>query len=246
MTTITTRMLRMSVDALQKHLIAKQYPPKLVSDTVARFIVLKNEQRKQRIKRTMSGDLWEDLLAPARTELANARTMRGQAKRANNTQRYEVMSVYITSIAALIERLGKVQRAGEQTPKQFAQTLRNAGKHVAGDGTHWTDWVSAREKERIEHLFNGLPPPLRGKRKEPFERKVSVLEAKRQRMNLLQRLNSEEELAQRDYEMATDVFERERLSKLLDDMQHAHFALDKLSPTAPAPRTWRGLLGQSD
>lgn len=243
--------LRMSETRLWNLLLVeKRYPPPIAADIVEAVRRIKAERRASRIKSTVTHNLWDYVLRAARAELGTVRTIKSQTRRIlagpnpppEAQAKHDALDAYDAVIAVIIERLRKVQQEGSLTPIRFARTLRDAGKAVAGDGTHWTDYVSQRDRVRIEDMFAAVPYPRRGKRKEPFERRISPQEHERLRAVLVGRLVKEQETARQDYEMTTDPDEKERLSKLLDDMEGAHYRLETLSRTAPVPATWHGLL----
>ena len=60
--------LTMSVARLERHLLEKAYPPDLLRDIVANVTAAKEQRRRQRIKTTMTHQLWDDVLRAARIE----------------------------------------------------------------------------------------------------------------------------------------------------------------------------------
>jgi hypothetical protein len=92
--------------------------------------------------------------------------------------------------------------------------------------------------------FAKVPDPARGKKKIPFERRISVTENSRLKEEMWERINLEQEMTQQEHDMATNPFDLETLAKKLDDLQEASFRLDSLPKTAPIPATWHGLIGR--
>lgn len=239
--------LKMSERALHTHLTKQGYPPKLVRDTLNRVADIKRKAKSQRVHDNAVKTKWQEVLAPARIELGVVRTIKSQLRAAateDALKRLDVMAEYESVIVKVIARLRGVQKAGAYTPLQLATELRNAGKlHIeAGDGMHWTDYVGTLDRERIEGLFNRLPDPKRGKKKQPFDRRISRPEHRRQKHALWDRILNEKFALESEHELTTNAELREELYAKIMDMEHAIYNLDKLPPTSPVPRTWRELL----
>lgn len=243
--------LDMSEARLQRHLLEKKYPMAIVRGIVTRVRALKTQRRKSRIKATVTQQMWDDILRAARLELARIRTMKAQLKStemdgfmSNSGQaKFNALNIYGESIAEVIAKLRKLREAGDQTPKQFAAYIKQeTGRVIPNDGVHWSDYVSAKLKEQIVELFNRAPMAARGKKKVPFERKVSPEENSVQRAFLVSQL----EVARKETEellMRTeDPEERKELKKILRDVHFADHKLDMASRTDFLPRQWRGLL----
>jgi hypothetical protein len=253
-TDIRPSWLQMSERRLLAYLHHQSYPIPMITVILESVRATKEERRAMRIRATVGNKLWRNLLEPARTELGVVRTMKGQAKRASDESfehapthaKYVALHEYDTLLAKLIERLRKVQMVGDYTPQQFAKELKAQGRMPASlDGDHWTDYVSAKEKKRINDLFDAAPAPKRGKEKRPFDKRISKSDHATQRQQLLARLKTELSNAEQEYEFALDPDEQDRLSALIQDMQEANFVIDTLPSTSPLPTTWRGLLSRN-
>lgn len=251
--TIKPSYLAMSDHRLHAYLTHRKFPPAIVNETVRRAAEIKAQRRAKRIKTSVHDNLWRDLLNPARDELGVVRTMKGQAKRQLDAEfgnpateaKLNALTHYDTVIAKTIEFLRKVQTASQHTPLQFAEELKREGRMpTTGRGDHWTDYVKPKDRKAVLDLFEKAPDPARGKKKTPFERRISTQEHARLKEAMWSRLRNEQELAQQEYDMVSDPFELERLTALLDDMQEAAYRLDALPKTAPIPATWHGLLGR--
>jgi len=249
---IKPHWLTMSEAKLHTHLTeVLKLPAPLVADAVTRVRDFKEQQRRAKLKTSAIHQAWDDLLFAARSELARVRTMKSQASAASEANngfsgyrlKYEALAAYDTVLAGVIEKLRRVQKADEQTPLQFAEMLRKAGKMpTPGLGNHWTDYVKDAERKRVEQLFNDLPNPARGKRKTPFERSISPREHDRAKKLVVGRLCAEQGTAEREYEVTTDPDEKARLGKLIKEMQLAQYKLDSLPRTSPVPKTWRDIV----
>jgi hypothetical protein len=229
---------------VRNSLVAQKLPPVIVAQTVARVLALKEQRRKERIKSTVTAKSWEALLESARTERQTLLVAKSQLKKIEplDQQRWDVLCAYETVISAVIERLRKVQRSSEHTPKSFIAFLKEeTGRVIPNDGAHWTDYVKASDKQRITLMFDSLPPRQRGKRKQPFERRISKAAHKAQKFALNTELINSIASAEREYEVTTDPEAMAKLDRQLDDMYRAQHVLDS-KPPAVLPRTWHGLI----
>lgn len=243
--------LLMSHNKLHELLVNKGYPDPILNDILKRVKAEKEARRKQRIKESFSSTLWREVLEPARTELGVVRTMKAQAKRLivedfvpdEVQRRLDTLTTYEQVIVKIIERLAKVQKAGDYTPHQFAKELRNAGKLPSGeDGGHWTHYVSTKDRLLVESMFSKLPDPERGKKKIPFEKRLSKAEHKRMKAALWDRIAEETQRTEQELGMATFDDERKELEDKLFKLRKAAFILDGMQKTAVVPATWHGLL----
>lgn len=247
--TLKPYWLTMSQARLHSHLRGLQYPEPIIRDAIKELHKAKAKQRAKRIKQTVVYKLWDYLLSPARTELGVVRTMKSQLTSKSHEltddapAKFKALSAYDDVLTETVATLRAVQKKDTLTPHQFAEQLRKRSQLVIPNrGEHWTDYVDATDKRRIEIMFENLPDPRRGKKKVPFERRISVEENDLKRIELTKRLVSEQEAAEQEYAMATSTVEKDRLKDLLDRMQEAQYRLDLLSSTAPVPTTWHGLL----
>jgi hypothetical protein len=223
----------------------KNLNPTLIANIVAHVQELKAERRKERIKSTVTNKTWEPLLTNARAERQTLFVMKAQLKKKVplDQRKWDALCAYETVITTVIEKLAALQRAGDATPKSFVATLKKErGVTIPNEGTHWSDYVKASDKQRITALFDGLPPAARGRTKAPFERRISRTANKAQRIELIKRLNGEIASAEREYEVTQDPDTHEKLNRQIEAMHRAQFVLDQLPPTAPLPATWHGLL----
>ena len=223
----------------------KSMNPTLIANIVAHVQELKAERRKERIKSTVTNKTWEPLLDGARAERQTLFVMKAQLKKKMplDQRKWDALCAYETVIATVIEKLAALQKAGDATPKSFVATLKKErGVVIPNEGTHWSDYAKASDRKRITELFDGLPPPLRGKAKTPFERRISKAVHKAQRLELVKRLNGEIASAEREYEVTQDPDVHEKLNRQLDTMYRAQYELDRLPATAPLPATWHGLI----
>jgi hypothetical protein len=237
--------LNASEARVRNSLVAQKLPPLVVAQTVARVLELKKQRRKERIKSTVTTKSWEHLLDNARAERQTLLVAKSQLKKIEplDQQRWDALCAYETVISALIDRLRKVQGSSEHTPKSFIAFLKEeTGRAIPNNGEHWVDYVKASDRQRITLMFDALPPRQRGKRKQPFERRITKQAHKAQRIALIDRLNTDIASAEREYEVTRDPEERKKIDDQLQSMHKAQHLLDKLKPTMPLPRTWHGLI----
>jgi hypothetical protein len=243
--------LAMSIPRLERHLTAKKYPTDLLQDTVRRVAKAKEQLRRQRIKTTKAYQLWADVLRAARIEIAGVRTMKCQTaaliKSADGVlqpdAKYKALSVYEDVLIATIEKLRKVQKADEYTPSQFVQYIhKETGRLIPNDGEHWSDYVGASTKLKIEVLFRDLPDPTRGKRKTPFERRISKEEHAVSRAHLVGQLEKAQVELEERLAMPSTSAGKQALDELEQDLQRANYVLSTLKHTSPLPARWQGLL----
>lgn len=239
--------LTVSDARLFKHLTKQKMNEQIVSRVVARVRALKDQRKRERIKATASSNTWTPLLDSARAERQTLFVMKAQLKKQTplDQKKLDALFAYETVVSGVIERLRKLQRAGLHTPKTFIPFIKEEkGFVVTNNGEHWSDYVKPSDKHRITVLFDGLTPNARGKRKTPFERRITRAIHKAQKFYLVERLNGEIASAEREYEVTQDPETHDKLNRQLDAMYRAQHILDKLPATAPLPATWHGLLNK--
>jgi hypothetical protein len=243
--------LAMSSARLERHLREHKYPVPMIQDIVQAVRLTKARNRKLKIKATVTQQLWADILHAARPELGGVRTMKAQAKSPRNAAfgnagtdaKYKALCAYEDVLVEVIAKLVKLQKAGEFAPGQFVAFIKEeTGRVIPNNGEHWSDYVSEKDKRRVRALFDAAPDPVRGKRKVPFERRISPEEHAIKRSFLVGQMKK----AQDDLDMERKVTTNPELITELDaremDLQRAYLAMDKLKPRMPLPARWQGLL----
>lgn len=239
--------LTMSDKRLMNHLtITLKYPPQIAAPIVEKARAERALLRSQKIRRTVSADLWAEFLEPARAEARTLRVMKSQLKKAGQDEgpKWDAICAYADVLGSVLERLTKIERTGETTPKQLPEALKKLkAKHQPiRDGSHWSDYVKPEDRRRITQMFLSLPPPARGRAKQPLQRTLPPKLYKRQRFALVEALTHDIEQAEQEYNMATHPDEIARLSAKIDEMYRAQFLLDQRKGYEPLPNTWHGLL----
>jgi|688.fasta_scaffold258025_3 hypothetical protein len=243
--------LAMNSARLERHLREHKYPVPLMRDIMQAVKLAKARQRKTRIKDTVVHQLWDDILSSARMELGGVRTMKSQAKRQADAEfrnavtvaKYTALSAYEDVLVDVIAGLVKVQKQDKLAPGQFVSHAKeHRGWDIPNNGEHWSDYVDAEDKRHVRSLFEAVPDPIRGKRKAPFERRVSPNVHVIQRAFLVGQMKKAQDDIDLERSIATDPDYIAELAVREMDLQRAYIAMDNLKPTSPLPARWTGLL----
>lgn len=237
--------LTLHPNRLHTHLRTKLHmDDAMAGQVLTRVMEERAKVKSRKAKHTAAQRLWDEVLASARNELIVVRVLKAQTKAANplNKAKWDALCAYEDVIVLWITRLKQVRRIGEQTPKQFADTLRDAGKPVANDGTHWTDYVPQRTRQPIIDAFNSLPPPPRGRGKTPFQRTVTPNIRAAQHSALAKEIASTLDTAMREREVTQDPDARARLDVHIMRLHEAQYRLDEYPKKQALPSHWSGLL----
>lgn len=239
--------LRMNLNKLQILLRKRNYPDAVVRNIIHTVVDQRKVLRSKRIKNKVAYRLWDELLTPARAELNILRVMRSKLNKngpaSQDREKLSALQEYEAVISSTVYKLRKVQADGEYTPHQFVSFIyKETGRTIPNNGEHWSDYVSTKDRTRVHELFSKLPDPPRGRRKNPFERRVAPVVHERVRAELVRRMNDETERLEQELNMTKDTFERERLEGLLNQVYRAQSKLDALPLNIALPTTWHGLL----
>lgn len=242
---------KMGFRKLEARLKDEGHTPQVIDSILSRVQYEKAKARAEKIKGTVTFRMWDELLRPARTEVGTVRSMVAQAKAAQRKKpddeslqvKIDVLSRYAAIVAAVIEKLRKVQTNAELTPPQFAAELKKAGKMPTdGEGTHWVDYVRRADKHAMELAFDKMPAAKRGKTKTPFERRITPDDHFKAKAAMVKRIVNELDGVERELAITTDPERAEKLKAKFEQLHRAQFHLDNLSRTAPIPTSWQGLL----
>ena len=236
---------RLSERALRDHLTDKlQWPPNMVDDMAQQIYDDKQARRKVKIKDGHVYNAWQLLLASARAEAANVRVLKSQTKALGIEQpaRWAALCAYEVCITSTIERLKKVQDAGEHTPAQFVEFLqRELGRVIPNGGTFWVDYVKLPDRRKIEAMFHALPQPARGRKKIPFERRLPLALHMAKRRLLNEHIDRAEQAATTALSMNPDSFTADELRDELEKIYHARYVLENIPKNATLPPKWQAL-----
>lgn len=235
--------LTMSEARLRKHLTVKlKYPPPIVAQMVTEVLAYKAEQRKAKIKQTVSHNLWDDYLEAPRYELQIVRVMKASLKKVEGgteTDKWKALCAYEDSISNAIAIIKSLAKEMGATPQKLADLLHAEGyKFPRNKGEHWTDYIKQSEIDRVTAMFDRLPPPLRGKAKTPYTRALPPGQFRDKKVAIVKRLNEEIEGAERERAVAEDPEDIKRLDAMLDKMYEAQYKIDQHPKRAPLPATW--------
>jgi hypothetical protein len=242
--------LAMSSARLERHLRERKYPVPVMRDILQSVRLAKAQQRKLRLKATVSHQLWDDVLSAARLELGGVRTMKAQAKRqaaaefgnAGTAAKHKALCAYEDVLVEVIADLVKVQKKGTFAPGQFVAFVKEEkGWAIPNNGEHWSDYVDAEQKRHVRDLFDAAPNPVRGKRKAPFERRISPNAHAIQRSFLVGQMKKAKDEIDVERSFAKTPETIAALDAREMDLQRAYIAMDNLKPTMPLPARWTGL-----
>lgn len=238
--------LRMSLPKLQRHLHETLYPIHMVDDIVEQVRRARAQQRAEKIKATVTHQMWDEVLKPARTEVATVRTMITQTKKLDTPEadiKVNALKLYAAVIVETIEKLKRVRKEADLTPQKFAKELKQAGKlHSECDGTHWTDYVKRTDRVMVERAFAQCVTPKRGRLKIPFARIVDADTHYRDKHAMGIRITREIQTLEQQVDMTMHPEDKEKIEMKIDTLYRAQYELERLPRTAPIPSTWHGLL----
>jgi GTP-binding protein EngB required for normal cell division len=252
--TIRPSWLAMSENKLYMYLTHREFPAEMIKQTMDNVKELKKQRKAQRIKATMQDPLWNDMLRAARTERDTVRVMKTQTKQLverefghpANAAKLAALTKYEEVIMQVIAKMEKIKKRGTHTPLQVAAELKKGGR-VAPEvsGEHWTHYVSPTDKAEVFKLFDKFPDPARGKKKVPFEYRISRQEHERLRQDMSKRLQEEAIKAEQELALAFGDEEKDKLNAHMSDIREAQFRLEILPATMPIPKKWKSLIGKS-
>ena len=234
--------LLMTPKELHLHLRKRKLHPVRIAqieDDVAR---IKEIKRVDRITYTVRKQAWQDLIAPLRTELDNARV--GQKYQTGIPEadelRHEAFDAYIAVMETLSERLKWPAKVLECMPTQWAEQLNaeKKGSPITNGGVHWTDWIPPRIKNAVSDAFAELPTKPRAKRKVPFQRVIPPSQHAKRKATLLKRTLSDLAVIERKWKLNPT----EENADLYTNVTQALRAIEQTKPNDLLPATWHGML----
>jgi hypothetical protein len=175
------------------HLMALDLPADLRNLLATKAQKLREMQnlagKKARLTETQHAELWYRLLAPLKHTLSNARVGHKLKSFDSAPERHTAFAEYITLLEKLLAGLQSIQmqelaKIADATDKPRTPAAIAAERGLPNRGQHWTDWVSAKTRERIESLFDAIP--TQAKRPKPFAYRIPAA-LFRQTLEVLQR-----------------------------------------------------------
>ena len=245
----------MSEARLREHLNVKMHYPTPTTELIIKQVnEIKAAMRRERIRETVEHKVWGPFVEPARTELQRVRSLKSQhkLKGLEGDKRWDALCDYEDVIMKTIAVFKAMRYERHIKPSQLVHTFARMGIDIPNNGTHWTDYIKPKDHKRILLKFDGLPQPLRGKRKEPFPRGVGLKGWRLRKEAIEKRLNTELANAEFECDMASSAGNEEemvRLEALIMSMYKARHILEYCKQGTPLPATWHGLVSleeQSD
>ena len=224
--------LKLSANELHNRLTERNLHPAEIERIKTEVADLKETMRVSRITRTQRKAEWDNVLAPLRYEINNARVGLRYGGEQAPQERTLAFSEYIRVMEKLTAMLDAPYKALEYTPIQIARD-----KGLPNDGEHWTDWIPARVKEKIALLFEAVPVVPRGKRKTPFQRTMLPDQHEKAKSRLLNKTRKEMETLERKHSVAP----REDLQSRITQMKRALKIIEALDKNEAVPAVWTKL-----
>lgn len=233
--------LNMTPTDLHLHLRKRKLHPVRIAQIEDEVAVIKETKRKERITRTVHKQTWQELMAPLRVEIDNAKV--GRRYKTGNAEmdakRQEAFDAYITVMEELRRRLQWPATRLEFLPAQWAkhQNADKKGSPITNDGKHWTDWVPPRIKQAVADAFAEILVKPKAKRKIPFQRVVPPEQHAKRKETLLKRTRTDQANIERIWTLNKTEENAElyiRVNKALRDIEDA-------KPNELLPTTWHGM-----
>lgn len=193
----------------------------------------KNAMRTQGARTLRAKKEWADIIRALHEERQRVRVaLTYKPRRGDDTARREAFEAYNHVLTHLWEEVLKPLSASGIRPCEHALT-----KSRPNSGDHWTDWIPAKVRARVEALFHAIPKGVRIKY--PFERIIPEEQHEERKARLRKRCET-------DREMILSLLNvRPADPKLRTQLQHAARALtilDAVTPDTPLPKVWRDLI----
>jgi hypothetical protein len=224
--------LKLSANELHNRLTERNLHPAEIERIKTEVADLKETMRVSRITRTQRKAEWDNVLAPLRYEINNARVGLRYGGELVPQERTLAFSEYIRVMEKLTAMLDAPYKALEYTPIQIARD-----KGLPNDGEHWTDWIPARVKEKIALLFEAVPVVPRGKRKTPFQRTMLPDQHEKAKSRLFNKTRKEMETLERKHSVAP----RDDLQSRITQMKRALKIIEALDKNEAVPAVWTKL-----
>ena len=234
--------LKLAPRDLHLHLRKRKLHPVRIAQIEDEVSRIKETKRVDRITHTVRKQAWQDLIAPLRTELDNARVGRRYQTGTPEADelRREAFDAYIAVMDKLIKRLQWPAKLLECMPTQWAEQLNaeKKGSPITNGGVHWTDWVPPRIKNAISEAFADLPTKPRAKRKLPFQRVIPPDQHAKRKATLLKRTRTDHFTIERKWKLNPT----EENADLYINITKALEAIEQSKPNDLLPATWHGML----
>lgn len=244
---IPVSYLRMSENALRKHISHRKFPAGYVDSLLAQAAVLRQAKRVRLKTDEQHARLWGDLISPAKAERRIVQRMLTLNLTHASPERTLALEAYLMVLDVLIGRLVLDARNCGLTPRQLAED-----RGLPNKGEHWTDWMPKKKIALIEQYFACIPAVRGIKQKRPFERRIPQTQHAVHKKRLIERTGKEIAVLERRIaaELAdtrltdTHVFKQQEINDMrvqISRMQAALHTIALLRPTDFVPVTWHGI-----
>jgi hypothetical protein len=233
------------------HLMTLDLPVELRGSLAAKANDLRMHDAKEgksaKLMHLHRAEMWHRLIAPLKYELSNAKVGLRLKPFDVAPERHTAFSEYVVLLEKLLAGLQSLRALpdnGERKPVDIAQE-----RGLPNKGVHWTDWVSDKTRRRIEGLFYAVPFVLKGKRFEPFRRRVPPDMFKRDVAMLQGRTFKELDILRQEIKLLRKIDcmthdQRAQLDKMEvqeDNILAAIGFFMQARDNEPVPPTWHGV-----
>lgn len=248
---LISRLRNMSYWDAHNHLMTLDLPLELRASLAVRASDLRMHDAKEgksaKLMHIHRAEMWHRLLAPLKYELSNAKVGLRLKPFDVAPERHTAFSEYVLLLEKLLAGLQSLRALpdnGERRPVDIAQE-----RELPNKGVHWTDWVSDKTRRRIDGLFHAIPFVLKGKRFEPFRRRVPPDMFKRDVAVLQGRTFKELDILRQEIKLLRKIDcmthdQRAQLDKMElqeDNIMAAIGFLLQTRNNEPVPPTWHGV-----
>lgn len=248
---LISRLRNMSYWDAHNHLMTLDLPVELRGSLAAKANDLRMHDAKEgksaKLMHLHRAEMWHRLIAPLKYELSNAKVGLRLKPFDVAPERHTAFSEYVVLLEKLLAGLQSLRALpdnGERKPVDIAQE-----RGLPNKGVHWTDWVSDKTRRRIEGLFYAVPFVLKGKRFEPFRRRVPPDMFKRDVAMLQGRTFKELDILRQEIKLLRKIDcmthdQRAQLDKMEvqeDNILAAIGFFMQARDNEPVPPTWHGV-----
>ena len=248
---LISRLRRMSYWEAHNHLMSLDLPLSVRVALAEQANDLRmhdaKEGKNSKLMHIHRAEMWHRLIAPLKYELNNAKVGLRLKTIDVAPERHLAFSEYVMLLEKLLAGLQSLRVLpdnGERKPADIAQE-----RELPNKGVHWTDWVSDKTRKRIEGLFYAVPFVLKGKRFEPFRRRVPPNMFKQDVSRLQSRTFKELDVLRQEIRILRKIDcmthdQRAQLDKMEVQEDNILAAIGFLLQTRdnePVPPTWHGV-----
>jgi len=224
--------MKLTPNQLHTRLLKRKTPP-MQAEYIKKIVAEQQAEHKSENARTIQlTRLWREFTEPLNTERENVQGMLRYKGCENDEARREALEAYLTVLNSLKARMQNHCKQDRKTPTMIASE-----KDLPNDGTHWTDWIPQKIKDRVITLFQEIERKPKAKIKIPFQRLVPADLHAKQLARLKQRTLKELAIAEQALELDPDEDKQSRVSQI----KYALDLMDVLDDSEPVPATWHGL-----